>query len=229
MKLTNHGFSDESINFVVDKCPSFSIKSLLDQMPGQKIDADQFLSNTIHSKYYTISDFLSAKFSTKKFTIFHLNISSLQKHIDELRTLLACTNCNFDVICISETRLLDEVPLSNIQIDGYEFVHTPTLTQCGGSGMYIKSNIEFKILDKLTISQKNICETIFVELKHPKKRNVIIGSIYRHHTTVPSFLHNFFRKALQFITKTKKTFILAGDFNIDLIQFGVNKKNRCVF
>ena len=27
MKLTNHGFSDESINFVVDKCHSFSIKS----------------------------------------------------------------------------------------------------------------------------------------------------------------------------------------------------------
>ena len=65
MKLTNHGLSDDSIDFVVDTCPSFSIKSLLDQMPVQKIDTDQFMSNTIHSKYYTTSDFLSAKFSTQ--------------------------------------------------------------------------------------------------------------------------------------------------------------------
>ena len=50
--------------------------------------------------------------------------------------------------------------------------------------MYIKNGIEYSILDKLTQSHKDICEYIFVELKHPKKRNVIIGSIYRHHTTV---------------------------------------------
>ena len=132
MKLTNHGLTDDIIDFVGGKCPSFSIKSLLDKMPGQKIDTDQFMSNNIQSKYYTTSDFISAKFSNKNFSIFHLNISSLQKYIDELRTLLSCTNSNFDVICISETRLLNEVPLSNIQIDGYDFIHTPTLTQCGG-------------------------------------------------------------------------------------------------
>ena len=28
MKLTNHGLSDENIDFVEDKCPSFNIKSL---------------------------------------------------------------------------------------------------------------------------------------------------------------------------------------------------------
>ena len=91
MKLAYHGLSDECIDFLVDKGPSFSIKSLLDEIPGQKINTDQFMSNSILSKYYTTSDFLSANFSNKIFSIFHLNISSLQKHIDELRTLLMCT------------------------------------------------------------------------------------------------------------------------------------------
>ena len=68
--------------------------------------------NSLDRKYYTISDFISAKLSLKNVGIFHLNIASLQKHIDELRTLLMCTNSNFDVICISETRLHNEVPLS---------------------------------------------------------------------------------------------------------------------
>ena len=90
--------------------------------------------------------------------------------------------------------------------------------------MYIKNGIEFSILDILTQSHKDICESIFVELKHPKKRNVIVGSIYRHHTTVQSFLDTFFRKALHFITKSKKTCILAGDFNVDLIKYGDNKR-----
>ena len=101
MKLANHGLNNECIDFLIDKCPSFSIKSLLDEMPGKKINTDQFMSNSILSKDYTTSDFLSAKFSNTIFSIFHLNISSLQKHIDELRTLLMCTNSNFDVICIS--------------------------------------------------------------------------------------------------------------------------------
>ena len=131
MKLTIHGLSDDNIDLFVDKCPSFSIKSSLDQMPGQKIDTDQFMSNTIFSKYYTASDFLSAKFFNSNFAIFHLNISSLQKHVDELRTLFMCTNSNFDVICISETRLHNEVPLSNIKIYGYNFIHTQLLHNVG--------------------------------------------------------------------------------------------------
>ena len=63
MKLTNHGLSDESIDFVVGKCTSFTIKSLLDQMPCQQIDTDQFMSNTILSKYYTTDDFVFLKSS----------------------------------------------------------------------------------------------------------------------------------------------------------------------
>ena len=37
MKLTSQGVCDDNIEFSVDKTPSFSIQSLLDQMPGQKI------------------------------------------------------------------------------------------------------------------------------------------------------------------------------------------------
>ncbi len=133
MKLAIHGFDDETIEFINEKSPSFTIQSLLDKIPGQKFDTDQFLGNSINSKYYAISDFVSAKFSNNKFSVFHLNIASLQKHIDELRTLLSCIQHSFDIICISETRIQNEMPLANIEIDGYEFIHTPTLTQCGGT------------------------------------------------------------------------------------------------
>ena len=217
------GFNDEITISFVEKAPSFSIKSLLDQMPGQTFDTDQLLSDTISSKYYTIGEFAAAKFSKQKFSVYHLNIASLQKHIHELRSLLSCTRHNFDIICISETRLQNDLPLSNVHIDGYDFIHTPTPTQCGGAGMYIKTGIEYDIIKNLTKSHENICESIFVEIKHPTLKNVIVGTIYRHHTPVQSFLDTYLRKMLQTITKSKKRCILAGDFNVDLIKYGDNK------
>ena len=60
MKLTSQGVCDDNIEFSMDKTPSFSIQSLLDEMPGQKIDTDQFMSNSILSRYYTTSNFVSA-------------------------------------------------------------------------------------------------------------------------------------------------------------------------
>ena len=104
------------------------------------------MSDTVSSKYYSIGEFAATKFSKQKFSVYHLNIASLQKHIDELRSLLSCTQHNFDIICISETRLQNELPLANIQIDGYDFIHTYTHTQCGGAGMYIKTGVEYGII-----------------------------------------------------------------------------------
>ena len=110
-----------------------------------------------------------------------------------------------------------------MEIEGYEFIHNPTLTRCGGVGMYIKNGIDYSIVKNLTESHESICESIFIEVKHPTKRNVLIGSIYRHHSPVESFMDTFFRKTLNHITKSKKKCIFAGDFNVDLIKYGENK------
>ena len=67
MTLTIHGMDDESIGNLETGAPSFSIKCLLDEISN---DSDQFISDTIHSKYYTIADFSSAKFDNKKFKNF---------------------------------------------------------------------------------------------------------------------------------------------------------------
>ena len=129
--FTIHGIS-EKISEPFSGLSSFSIKSLLDKLPGQKISTDEFLSNSIESKYFTPAEFINEKFDKKPFSMVHLNIASLQKHIDELRSFLALLNHPFHIICISETRLYDDKPLANVSIDGYNLVHTPTKSGCGG-------------------------------------------------------------------------------------------------
>ena len=165
---------------LINSTPSFTIQSLLDDMPGQNFDTDEFMSESISSKYLKPSEFLECKLPSNKFSLLHINIASLSKHIDELRNLLHVLSHPFDVIGITETRLHEEDPLVNIDIEGYEFRHTPTTTQCGGAGIYVKSCYEFDINRDLSQSISDVSESIFIELKRDGKKNLIIGCIYRH-------------------------------------------------
>ena len=79
----------------------------------------------------------------------HLNIASLQFHVEELKSLLVLIDNPFDIIAITETRLhSQEIPKVDITIPGYDFYHTETYTQKGGAGIYIKSNIECTVKRK---------------------------------------------------------------------------------
>ena len=64
-----HGFDNESTDLLKD-VPSFSIQSLIDQLPGHKFDTDEFINYSIESKYYTPAQFISTKLS--KTILFHV-------------------------------------------------------------------------------------------------------------------------------------------------------------
>ena len=66
-----------------------------------KVDLDtENEINPIDCEYYTINQFNDKHLnSTKHFSILHLNIHSLEFHIEELRIVLKLTNFEFDFIC----------------------------------------------------------------------------------------------------------------------------------
>ena len=53
----------------------------------------------------------------------------------------------------------------NIDIEGYEFKHTPTKTRCGGAGIYVKSCYNYEIIKDISNSLTNLTETLFIEIK----------------------------------------------------------------
>ena len=154
-------------------------------MSGENFETDEFGSESISSKYFTPSRFLKRIFSPNNFSMIHINLASLSKNIGEFRSLICNLNHPFNVIGITETRLYDHDPLINIEIDGFEFRYTPTGTKCGGAGIYIRSGYEFEV-------EPNITETIFVELKRPGLKNIVIGCIYMHHSPMLTFVNTFF-------------------------------------
>ena len=56
----------------------------------------------------------------------------------------------------------DNDPLVNIDIDGYEFRHMPTSTQCGGVGIYVKTCYEFDIINELSQLINNVSVYIYL-------------------------------------------------------------------
>ena len=100
-----------------------------------KLDNNQF-SN--HQKFYN-EDLQGAEY------ILHLNIHSLELHIEELRIVLKLLEFDFDIICLTETKLKKNVaPKSDISIESYQYpVGTPTEASKGGVLIFVKEGIDY--------------------------------------------------------------------------------------
>ena len=151
----------------------------------------------------------------------HLNIHSIQLHIDDLRTLLNLLDHSFDIIAISESKLKSD-PVVNISLAGYKSpLHTFTESEKGGTMLYIKDGINYKPRKDLEIYESKVLESTFIEIINAGDSNNLIGVIYRHpHMNTDAFINdklNGLMHKLSLENKNKKVY-LAGDFNFDLLK-----------
>ena len=176
-------------------------------------------------KYYTIDDFCSKNYNGNQyFSIFHLNINSLQFHKNDLEILLDALKLKFDIIAISETRLRKGIaPVHDISLPTYhEPQSTPTEAAKGGTLLYIADNLNYKPRKDLEIYETKKIESTFVEVINKTGKNIIIGCIYKHHTISPKDFTKTMTPLLSKLSKEKKTCYLAGDFNMNLLQIESN-------
>ena len=180
-------------------------------------------SPPINCNYYDIDEFSKAKFdSSKSFSILHLNIHSINKHIEELRICLNILNFKFDIIALSESKILKgKEPVMDINLVGYhDPIGTPTEATKGGVLLYISDELNFKPRPDLNIYQAKGVESIFAEIVNKNKSNDIIGVIYRHPTMCEEdFNENHIRELIHKLSiENSKNIFIAGDFNFDLIK-----------
>ena len=223
----NMQISDENKKFVT-QCDS--VPNLIDDD-----DDDKDLQNTIHSKYYDIDQLNSLKIdSPSSFGLFHVNIASLDKHIDDLKLILSLINHNFDILGISEHKILkDSLPSNNIKIPGYkDFIFEPSQTVCGGTGFYIKDNLDHTSRSDLQINSPSHYESIFIEIEFHNKKNLIFGCFYRHpssNISIEEFTNEHLDPVLQKISMENKQCVIMGDFNINLLKIDTNRYANLFF
>ena len=115
------GFGDNSNLENLDANISKKDKKLMNLL--KKIISENNDPNIKNSscRYYSVDDFCSKNFKTDQlFSIFHLNIASLQYYKSDLDTLLDALKFQFDIIAILESRLMKDVdPVHGISLPHY--------------------------------------------------------------------------------------------------------------
>ena len=103
--------------------------------PEEKADPE----NILNFNYYNIDQLQTLKFlekislSLKPLSLFHINTCSLNKNFDDLQHLLKYSNKVFDIVAVSETRIMKKTSLtSNSNLNNYSFEFTPTESTAGG-------------------------------------------------------------------------------------------------
>ena len=138
-------------------------------------DAD----NVVKCRYYDIEEIqtLNIPNKSKSLSMFHINTCSLSKNFDDLEYLLKTTNMNFDIIAISETRMIKNISkIFNINLNDYAFEFTPTESSSGGTLIYVANHLAYKPRNPQIYKRPDLKST-FIEVINPKKSNIIIGCI----------------------------------------------------
>ena len=107
--------------------------------------------------------------------ILHTNLASLYKYHDDLEQILPLMKIDFQIIGITEHKIKDLTPISNVKLAGYhEFIYTPTQTSHGGSGFYIRDSLAFKRRNDLLLNPLGTgdFESTFLEIVIPTIRKI---------------------------------------------------------
>ena len=171
---------------------------------------------------YLVEEEINARIASKKnkasFSFLHLNACSLARHFDNFKMLLSKLSVSFPVIGVTETCLSD-LTTDSVDISGFKFLSNHcTNKNCGGTGLYLQDNLEYKLHPDCNYSDPEVIESLFVELDIPRGKNIVVGVVYRLPNQNLSAFLAVFNEILSNITRGGKTYYVAGHYNLDILH-----------
>lgn len=150
------------------------------------------------------------------FSLLHVNSRSLNTIFESFETFLyTLNNFPFSVLGISETWLHSNSP-NLFDLQNYKMIRKDREEKRGGGhAFYIQNHITFKIRRELSIKE---CESLFIELKNPKEKNIVIGLINRPPNSNVDLFYEDFEKCFDALSRENKRLYYMGDFSIDLLS-----------
>ena len=153
---------------------NFQNQGIIEKLNNPMDDPD---AEILSSKYFEPEEFTPLLKNKESISFFQLNISSLPFHFEELSTLLSTYKLPFDLFGITESRLrINKVPLTQVQLPDYYFESTPIESSKGGTAIYIKKTLHYKLRKDLIIYKPNQLESTFTEVIQ-NKQTFIVGCI----------------------------------------------------
>ena len=207
--------------------PTQTLKALFNDFSSHNVDEP----SPINCGYYDISS--SIPYSNCNLSMLHLNLASLGLHKEELVTTLSLLDFDFDIIALSETRIMcGRDPIFDVSLTGYNHYLTPTESEKGGVIIYVKQNIDVKRrfdLEKKMYKSREL-ESVFLEIVNKGKKNEIFGCVYRHPSmSIDDFNKNIFCEFIAKLSSQNKIAYLCGDFNVDLLKIDTDENIKTFY
>ena len=141
--------------------PQEDLTNLFYGFNNLSFDQNNNSENIVNCSYHGIDEIqtLNKRNSKRNLSLFHINSCSLSKNIEDLEYLLNSTIINFDVIAISETRIVKgNTPVNSLNLMNYSHEFCPTESSAGGTPLYIRNRLSYK--------SRNLCIYVFIKLQN---------------------------------------------------------------
>ena len=149
----------------------------------------------------------------KGFKLATINVRSLLNKIDQLRIILH--NQPIDILSVNETFLDCTIPTSQLMINGYVFERYDRGSRHGGGvGFYIRNTVKYE-LHKHEIVLKLGIEALFIKVKLPNRKPMIVGTMYRPPSANVQYFDNIVDVLEHIITDIEC--VIMGDLNYNYI------------
>ena len=164
----------------------------------------------LNNKQCKTDDNFEPWFQQKGVHIVHLNIHYLYPKLDEIKLLLSSQN--IDILCLCETFLNDSFSSSELSIENYKIFRKDRLTHGGGLIVYVNDDLPCIQRHDLEISS---VESIWLEVKQPNSKPVLLSYVYRPPSSKVQWLHDF-SSSLDNASTYENECLIIGDFNFDI-------------
>ena len=151
--------------------------------------------------------------TTRGFKMASLNITSLSKHLDELKVFLS--NNPIDVLAINETRLDFSISDCEVFIPGYEIFRRDRNINGrhgGGACFYVQNNVNCIPRHDLNVRDlENLC----IEIHKPRSKPFLVASWYRPpDSSVDKF--DLFERLVGRMDAEGLEYYILGDMNVNV-------------
>ena len=178
------------------------------------------IPNPIKSKYFYFIDFEKMTLLSNKsyFSLFHVNLNSLDAHLDDLHDTVDLLGFTFQVIGVGEIRenVLRGFKMNNA-LHGYNFHSQPSRSAAGGVALYTSKSLSAVKRTDVSVTDEEF-ETVWVEIKNIKSKRILCCCAYRHHSSSPEKFTDHIETILHNLARENKNIFILGDFNINLLN-----------
>lgn len=164
--------------------------------------------------------------SYEEFVIFHQNVRSLRKSLNEICVLAKLHKCS--VLCISE-HWLAEYQISLLNINNYKLVshYCRSLNKHGGVAIYFLEGIEASAREDINrLSVSGVFECAASDFKSPSSVKITIVSVYHPPGSEIDYFFSRLEELMNILLYNGEIYFIVGDFNIDISK---NTNNAIYF